>query len=399
MRKVRRVRYLPVSLLLVLALVVGDVLAAEPFFDHFTDSAGTGWLRSTGESRNHVVFGYDGTHLYIYDDGTGPMFPLVGRNDAFNGINGYWRLSLRFRFQNVTAYGTTLASGTAPFDADSRQTEDQPPRADWHDVLTIHQFNGAFSIDAFGTQHYNVGGGDTAWHTVELEVNGGPYVLRLDGAQIGTGTTGGRVPVSLWFGSYFIQNYDGNFTDIQVDWVRVETDREPPSTTASPSGTVGSGGWYRSDVQVTLSATDAWSGVASTEYRVDGGGWQTYAGPFTVTGEGGHTVEYRSTDNAGNTEPARTLTLQIDTTPPATTADLSGTLGQGGWYVSDVRVSLSAVDGTSGVAVTEYRIDGGLWHVYHGPFTVSGDGSHTVEYRSTDNAGNAEDTRSVSVPI
>ncbi len=64
---------------------------------------------------------------------------------------------------------------------------------------------------------------------------------------------------------------------------------------------------------VTLSAT-ATSGftVANTYYTVDGGPQQTYTAPFTVSGEGAHTVNYWSVDNVGVYEIAKTLSIQIE---------------------------------------------------------------------------------------
>ncbi|MGH3005210.1 MAG: ThuA domain-containing protein [Gaiellaceae bacterium] len=91
-----------------------------------------------------------------------------------------------------------------------------------------------------------------------------------------------------------------------------------------------------------------------------------------------------------------------DVTPPTTTATLNPAEpdGENGWYVSPVTVTLEADDGNgSGVASTEYRLDGGDWTPYTEPFIVSADGEHTVDYRSTDEAGNAEEAKSVSFKI
>jgi hypothetical protein len=49
-----------------------------------------------------------------------------------------------------------------------------------------------------------------------------------------------------------------------------------------------------------------------TEYRVDGGDWAAYSSPLTVASDGGHTLEYRATDAAGNDSAVGSKTFQID---------------------------------------------------------------------------------------
>jgi hypothetical protein len=139
---------------------------------------------------------------------------------------------------------------------------------------------------------------------------------------------------------------------------------------------------------VTLTARDpdGASDVASTHYAVDSGSIQTYAGPFSVTGDGIHIVIFYSVDHAGNTETAKGVAILIDTVPPVTSASVAG-----------ATVTLTAADATSGVLMTNYQIDGGAAQVYTGPFTVTGTGSHTVVYESTDIAGNVEAAHSLSI--
>ncbi|WP_033824510.1 M12 family metallo-peptidase [Kitasatospora sp. MBT63] len=73
----------------------------------------------------------------------------------------------------------------------------------------------------------------------------------------------------------------------------------------------------RDDEQlVVLTATDDISGVALTEYDLDGAGWTTYTGPIPVRGEGEHQLLYRSVDRAQNQEADRTLALRIDCDAP-----------------------------------------------------------------------------------
>jgi hypothetical protein len=62
---------------------------------------------------------------------------------------------------------------------------------------------------------------------------------------------------------------------------------------------------------LTINATDVTSGIANTEYRVNGGTWTTYAGPVQFIDKGAYTVEYRSTDLAGNVEATKTKTFTI----------------------------------------------------------------------------------------
>lgn len=175
-----------------------------------------------------------------------------------------------------------------------------------------------------------------------------------------------------------------------ITYVLDVLDDAPPVTTATglsanPDPDV------TKNATVSLSAADVGSGVATTYYSIDGGARQTYQGPFTVSGDGLHTVSYSSVDIAGNVENAAVGYLNLDTTAPVTTATgLSATPGPA--WSRNATVSLSAVDGGSGVDATHYSIDGGTQQTYQGPFTVSGDGPHTVSYWSVDVAGNVEGT-------
>ncbi|GIE78528.1 hypothetical protein Aph02nite_44780 [Actinoplanes philippinensis] len=97
----------------------------------------------------------------------------------------------------------------------------------------------------------------------------------------------------------------------------------------------------------------------------------------------------------------RISTGNADTTAPVTSAKASGTPVEG-WYPGNVTVTLTATDGTggSGVAGTEYQLDGATtWTAYTTGVAVSGDGAHEVRFRSTDTAGNVEQTKSITIKI
>ncbi len=176
-------------------------------------------------------------------------------------------------------------------------------------------------------------------------------------------------------------------------------DTTPPTSSISLSGTLGTNGWYRTSVTVSLSCADADSGCARTEYRLNGGPWVVYTTPFTVSGNGSNLLEYRSFDIAGNAESVRNRTIKIDTADPFTSRSLSGVPGSNGWYRTAVTVALSCVDATSGCARSEYRLNGGSATVYSGPFTISTDGTSKLEFKSIDNAGNHEPLRSIIIRI
>lgn len=184
----------------------------------------------------------------------------------------------------------------------------------------------------------------------------------------------------------FAFNRAGTTTSLQVsfDFFHVDSSppepTPPPTTTAALSPPANAAGWNKDEPTVTLTAVDnsSW-GLASTEYNLDAGGWQTYTTPFQVTGEGIHTLLYRSTDNAGNVEPSNTLTIRIDLTNPLVTYT-----GNAGTYTVDqtVAINCAASDpGGSGVASTTCAdINGPAWSF--------GLGSHTYSASATDVAGN-----------
>jgi hypothetical protein len=125
-------------------------------------------------------------------------------------------------------------------------------------------------------------------------------------------------------------------------------DQAAPVTTADLQPAAVNGFYH--DPTVTLTADDGvGSGVALTEYDLDGSGWQTYSAPFQVTGDGDHTLLFRSTDAAGNVEATNTLEFTVDTTGP----EISITEpADGGQYALD-SVQLAdyeCTDAVSGVA-------------------------------------------------
>lgn len=142
--------------------------------------------------------------------------------------------------------------------------------------------------------------------------------------------------------------------------VDAERDLLPPESTlvVDPSNPNGQNGWYTTRPKVTLNANDNCSGVAASEYSIDGGQtWQPYGGTFTVESEGTITILYRSTDRAGNTESPGSITLQIDTIAPVLTLSATPSII---WPPNNktvnVRIDGTGTDATSGLASVSYLI-------------------------------------------
>jgi hypothetical protein len=179
----------------------------------------------------------------------------------------------------------------------------------------------------------------------------------------------------------------------------IKIDSTVPTTQSSVSGPAGGNGYYKGQAQVTLTASDNLSGVANKYYRIDGGATQTYSAAFTVSSDGNHAVDFWSVDAAGNVGGVSTVLVKVDASAPWTQAIVSGTSGTNGWYLAAVQVSLAATDPLSGVQTTYYKLDGGTTKTYTAPFSVSGNGSHTVNFWSVDKATNTESMGSLVVKI
>jgi hypothetical protein len=171
----------------------------------------------------------------------------------------------------------------------------------------------------------------------------------------------------------------------------------PVTTAVTDPVAPGTSGWFTNRVAVVLSAADDASGVERSEYSVDGGDWAAYTAPVAVP-EGTHRVGYRSVDKAGNVEAARFLDVRFDPTAPSTTATFAAP-SDGGWHNGAVPVTLVAADAGSGVSALEYALDGGNWAPYTEPVDITGDGTHTLAYRSRDRAGNTEPEKAATVKI
>ncbi len=115
-------------------------------------------------------------------------------------------------------------------------------------------------------------------------------------------------------------------------------DTDLPVITAAADRPPNVAGWYTADLTVSFTCSDATSGVATCPPSV------------VVSAEGANQVlSGTAVDLAGNTAIV-SLTLSLDKTPPGVTPVVSPPSNATGWHQSDLTVSFTCSDATSGVA-------------------------------------------------
>jgi signal peptidase I len=155
----------------------------------------------------------------------------------------------------------------------------------------------------------------------------------------------------------------------------------PTSSVTNVTPVANAAGWYKSNITVTLSATDPApsSGVAGIHYKLNGGTEQVLSGStgtVTITTEGTNTLEFWAVDNAGFTEsPHNNLSYKLDKTPPPAPAFTSITSDTGS-SATDLKTSTisQTLSGTAEANSTVTVIQNGT---VLGTATASGTGAFT----------------------
>lgn len=370
---------------------------------------------------------------------------VVPVNVALDTVGGVEPVTARFVDEDVAL---AEKSATVKVDLPAPPAQDLPGQTDHVDFgdgpsETEHAVQASpssgTSLEAGVTRRYSHTNHPGSWFSAEYEVPAGePFLLRnletYDGAKTkkyeiwvddtlvtttllkrtegGNGTkvyqvlvddpealdNDGTVRIKYQFPTDPAGYYDPSIAD---SWVLpVPDDDVAPIASATVTGTGAHGdhGWYRGDASVAVSAADNRGGAVSVDVGTDSG-WQPYVAPVEVAGDGKHEVSYRAKDAAGNSTGERTVPVWIDATAPGT--QLAVKRGSGVGNADRATLSFSAEDALSGVAATTYRIDGGDWQrLGDGDAPkVTGFGEHTVEFFSTDVAGNPEPLRSLVVDL
>jgi len=279
----------------------------------------------------------------------------------------------------TTAIFTLSTEGThtvSYYATDNQQNQEAPKTATIKIDLT------APTITATKTPTANANGWNNDDITVTFTVSDAVSGLALIPAD--------QVISSEGAGQYVIGtavDLAGNTATLTVGDINI--DKTAPAITATPSTLPNQNGWYNADVVVQFIASDALSGVVGDN-----------SNEVTIASEGtNHQATWTATDLAGNIYTCTVQGINIDKAAPTTTYNLIGDAGSDGWYTSNVEVSFASSDALSGVSNTFYSEDGINWTPYQTPITISSEGTTTIYYYSTDNAGNAETAQSFTLNI
>ena len=191
------------------------------------------------------------------------------------------------------------------------------------------------------------------------------YSWSENGTEVATGAT---PTIQLGAGTHHITLTvdDGQYQDTD-DVDVVVADLTPPVIVPTVTGTLGSNGWYVSNVAVSWSVTDAESAIGSS----------SGCGPSTLSADAPGTTYTCTAASDGGSSSVTTASIKRDATGPTVT--YSGNAGTYG-VADTIHITCAASDNLSGVASTTCSdIDG--------PAYLFG-GTHTYSASATDNAGN-----------
>lgn len=203
----------------------------------------------------------------------------------------------------------------------------------------------------------------------------------------------GRYKVGIWIKEG--DNYKAVYSDERI-WLGSEFEIKYLTTDAKAviSGTVGSNGWYTSDV--TLTAPEGYQ-ISKTKYN-DG-----FVSELTFSAEQNETITYYLKDANGDVA-EKTVELKIDKTAPSAQYQI----GTDGWkqfintitfglFCKDYKtVDIEYTDDLSGVAEKQYYIASEeitntsriAWLDYTDTLSLNATGKYFIYMRVVDNAGN-----------
>lgn len=340
------------------------------------------------------VEAYNSLKSTLYDNTTNPPTQIM---PAMLAGYGFY-----FKAGNYDQNATTGAVGIDPFSIvqiKSLSVDHGGQQSVFTDNPLTEKVAGTKGALIYG----NVGDGSTnfASQAVNYTINGipGSIITDMNGDYSFPVISGSNVVITPSYKANYTSSSAitlDNVTKNTMQDLKYSLDSTAPVTTAvvNPVQPDGQNGWYVHPITVSLNVYDNLSGVAKTEYSVNGGGtWQIYSAPITLAQDSKYTVSYRSTDNAGNVEAVKTIGFNLDATAPTIT--VSGLVY--GTYSDSMNITpiLAISDNLSGsdsskttVTLNTYGVQQTISQGATIPLYTLPLGSHVLIVTASDLAGN-----------
>jgi len=287
-------------------------------------------------------------------DPTVGLLPPGGEGGVFLSVRAKLGLPTNTQIQNQA---TIVFDVNPPIATQTwTNTLDNTPPASQVISLPATEFSPSFSVNWSGT---DIGSGIQDF-TIYASDNGGPFTVWQQNTTSTSATFTGQVGHTYGFYSLardLVGNVEALKTAAEAT-TQVVTDTTPPVTTAILSPQRDAAGWNNSNVTVTLSSTDneaGGTGVKQIQWSLTGAQTGSSSVPgstatVTISTEGTTTLTYFGTDNAGNIETPKTITINLDKTPPTITGTRTPAANANGWNNTNVTVSFTCADNLSGLA-------------------------------------------------
>lgn len=182
--------------------------------------------------------------------------------------------------------------------------------------------------------------GANGWYTSDVTVH-----FAVADAESGVSTSAGCDDVSVTTdtdGTTFVCSATNGVGLTSADTVTIKRDATTPTLASTVTGTMGAAGWYTSDVGVTWAATFGPSGA-------NGAG---VCGASAVVTDTNEQVVICTVASAAGLSATKSVSVKRDASHPAIVPSVTGTLGNNGWYTSNVSVSFTTSYGVSGAGAS-----------------------------------------------
>ncbi len=373
------------------------------------DSSGHAYITGEAISSNfpttpgafRTSFGANPSYAFVSKlsaDGTALVYSTllgngVGRGIALDGSGNAYVAGLMYTGDDFPAtpgaYKTTLSVGVNGFITKLNATGAALAYSTFLGGLNFDIYG--IAVDAFGAAYVTGQASSSyfpitpgAFQTVGSSDRQNSFVTKLNAA-------GSALVYSTYLGS-------GIGLGIAVDALGnayvtgLAADDLPTTPDAIPSPTNEGGFLTKLNASGSALIYSTYLSNACTDAAVDGSGNVFVTGNANMLFNGFPTTlgafqPFYSPENPGGRNTAAFVTkLSIGISPPGPvpTVNLSGLLGNSGWYRGPVTVTLNPTAQT-----VSYTVDSRSDYFF-GPFSISGDGAHHISFYSFDNSGGQE---------